>query len=103
MNANRRLLTPIAGTAIAGVMIAAATLGGSMSHGAAAPKSDRFAVVGDSLCAGQAWPNLTSECLAWSEGESNASPVRFVTMASHDKSSQITTLHRVAPEDAALQ
>lgn len=103
MNANRRLLTPIAATAIAGFMIAAATVGGTMSEGAAAPKSDRFAVVGDSLCAGQAWPNLTSECLAWSEGETSAAPVRYVTLASHDKSQQMTTLHRVAPEDGALQ
>ena len=102
MNANRRLLTPIAGTAIAGVMIAAATLGGSMSHGAAAPKSDRFAVVGDSLCAGQAWPNLTSECLAWSEGEGSSSPVRFVTIASHDVPGRVTTLERVSGDQAAL-
>ncbi|WP_075219125.1 hypothetical protein [Acuticoccus yangtzensis] len=102
MNADRRILTPIAGTVLAGFMIAAATLGGSMAEGTAAPKSDRFAVVGDSLCAGQAWPNLSSECLAWSEGQAVASPVRFVTIASSDKSARVTKLERTPVEEIAL-
>ncbi|RAH98967.1 hypothetical protein DLJ53_25400 [Acuticoccus sediminis] len=103
MNAHRRLLTPIAGTAIAGIMIAAATLGGSMSQSTAATKTDRFAVVGDSLCAGQAWPNLSSECLAWADGDETGGPVRFVTVASHDKTRQVTTLNRMPAADAPLQ
>lgn len=93
MNADRRLLTPVAGTLLAGVMVAAATLGGSVAPSEPATKGDRFAVIGDSLCAGQVWPNLTSECLAWSEGE--AAPVRFVTMASHDADRSVTTLLRI--------
>ena len=49
MNADRRLLTPIAGTVLAGFMIAAATLGGSMAETTAAPKGDRFAVVANRI------------------------------------------------------
>jgi len=103
MNADRRLLTPIAGSLVAGVMIAAATLGGSVAQDRAAPKGDRFAVVGDSLCGGQAWPNISAECLAWSEGAGNGSPVRFVTIASHTPSEGMTTLVRLPADEIASQ
>lgn len=103
MNADRRLLTPIAGSLVAGVMIAAATLGGSFADDRAAPKGDRFAVVGDSLCGGQAWPNISAECLAWSEAQGGDSPVRFVTIASHIPSEGTTTLVRMPADEVATQ
>lgn len=97
MNADRRILTPIAATAVAGLMVAAATLGGSATGDAAARKSDRFKVVGDSLCAGQAWPNLSAECVSWSEGGEAGSSVRFITIAQSDEGAATTVLARVRP------
>ncbi|WP_420392622.1 hypothetical protein [Acuticoccus sp.] len=89
-----RLNAPVAGTLFAALIVGAATLGGTLSHDEpVAQKADRFATVGDSLCDGQSWPKLSSECLAWVEGE--AAPVRFVTLASRDAEAQTTVLHRV--------
>lgn len=95
MSADRRLMTPVAGTFAAAILVAAATFGGSLATKSAAAKSDRFAVMGDNLCAGQSWPNLTEECLAWSEGDPSAQPVRYVTFASTDVAAASTTLTRV--------
>lgn len=95
MNADRRILSPMVVTAAAAMMVGAATLGGSFAaDDAVTKKSDRFALAADSLCAGQAWPNLTPECLAWQEGEFAPGNVRFVTIASHDETSGVTTLTR---------
>jgi len=96
MNADRRILTPIA-AAVAGALIAgAAKLGGLLAVGeVAAPKADRFAVIGDELCAGQIWPNLTPACLAWSGGDAVGGRVRFVTVRNADAAAGTTTLTRV--------
>ncbi|MCF3936643.1 hypothetical protein L1787_24940 [Acuticoccus sp. M5D2P5] len=95
MNADRRILSPITATVAAGFVVAAATLGGTFAADTPAQKGDRFKVMGDNLCAGQAWPNLTSECLAWSQGETGVQHVRFVTMANSDRDNGTTTLARV--------
>jgi len=95
MKSDRRLLTPITATLVAGAIVGIATLGGTFAgNQATAIKADRFAMVGDELCEGQSWPNLTPECLTWAEGESSG-PVRFVTMATTDASAGTTTLTRV--------
>ena len=95
MNADRRILTPVAASILAGFVVAAATLGGSMSSDAPAVKGDRFKVIGESLCANQEWPNISNECLVWSEGHSDDDAVRFVTLASQDGDAGVTTLTRV--------
>ncbi|MBJ3775115.1 hypothetical protein [Acuticoccus mangrovi] len=96
MNADRRILTPITASIVAGVLVAAATLGGSMASDAPARKGDRFKIVSDTLCANQSWPNITSECLAWSEGEASSQHVRFITIADHDAVRGVSTLTRVS-------
>lgn len=93
MNAHR-ILTPISVTALAGLVVGVATLGGTIAGETAAPKADRFAVVGDSLCHGQEWPNITSECLAWSEGAPIPGTIRFVTLSTTDVEAGLTTLTR---------
>ncbi|MEM9223377.1 MAG: hypothetical protein AAGB11_13365 [Pseudomonadota bacterium] len=96
MSADRRILTPVAATLIAGAIVGAATVGGTIAGSQeTAVKSDRFAVVGEQLCEGQSWPNLTPECLSWKEGEptSNAR-VRFVTFSQTDDGAGTTTLTR---------
>lgn len=97
MNADRRILTPVAATLLGGIFVGVATLGGTLAEGspAYATKTDRFATAGDSLCAGQDWPNLSPECLAWVEG-TPLKDVRFITMASQDRQAQTTTLTRTA-------
>lgn len=95
MAADRRILTPIAASLVAAGLVGAATLGGSLAGDRPAVKTDRFAVVGDNLCKGQAWPNLTPECLAWAEGDTTDGRVRFVTIADTDQSSGTTTLLRI--------
>lgn len=100
MNTNRRILTPITVSAVAGLVVAVATLGGSMTADRAqAVKADRFAGIGDTFCANQEWPNISSACLAWSEGEITEGAVRYVTVASTDFDAGITTLARVTPAD----
>lgn len=96
MNADRRILTPIAATLAGALIVGAATLGGTLAgdHVVTA-KADRFAVIGDELCADQVWPNLTPECLAWSEGEPIEGQVRFVTVHDTDATTMTTTLTRV--------
>ncbi|WP_108663116.1 hypothetical protein [Acuticoccus kandeliae] len=98
MSAKNRILSPVTATIIAGVVVAAATLGGSFASDAPATKGDRFKVMGDNLCAGQAWPNLSAECLAWSQGETTPQTVRYVTIANHDRDNGVTTLARVQDE-----
>ncbi|MEM0905888.1 MAG: hypothetical protein AAGJ94_00900 [Pseudomonadota bacterium] len=95
MPAQRRILTPIAATLVAGAIVGAATLGGTMAGDKIATKSDRFAVMGDNLCDGQSWPNLTQECLAWVQGEPVEGTVRFVTISETAPESNVTTLTRV--------
>lgn len=95
MSADRRILTPIVATLIAGGIVGAATLGGSLAGDAPAVKTDRFALVGDNLCKNQSWPNLSAECLAWAEGEPTDGRVRFVTISSHDADGGSTTLTRI--------
>jgi hypothetical protein len=96
MNADRRILTPVAATLLGGVFVGIATLGGTLSGSApaVAAKTDRFATAGDSLCEGQSWPNLSPECLSWVEG-APLGKVRFITVATHDRAAQTTTLTRV--------
>jgi hypothetical protein len=102
MNADRRILTPVAASVLAGLVVAVATLGGSLHGERAAAKADRFTSIGDTLCAGQEWPNISNECLAWSEGEIiEASAVRYVTLAATDHAAGLTTLTRVKAADEA--
>ena len=95
MSADRRILTPIVATLIAGGIVGAATIGGTVAGDAPAVKTDRFAMVGDNLCKNQSWPNLSQECLAWSEGEPTDGHVRFVTISSNDSAHGVTTLTRI--------
>ncbi len=101
MNADRRIFTPAAASVLAGLVVAVATLGGTISGEQAAPKADRFSVIGDSLCAGQDWPNITAECLAWSEGDAMPGAVRYVTMVDTDHEAGMTTLTRIPADEAA--
>lgn len=101
MNADRRILTPAAASIVAGLVVAVATLGGTIAGDGAAPKADRFATMGDILCANEVWPNLSAQCLAWSEGELVEGSVRFVTLASTNAVAGTTTLTRVAEETEA--
>lgn len=95
MTADRRILSPMVATAAAALVVGAATLGGTFAaDDAVAKKADRFALAGDTLCQNQSWPNLTPECLAWQKGEATEGSVRFVTIASHDATSGVTTLTR---------
>lgn len=101
MNANR-LLAPIAATLVAAGIVAAATIGGDVAaKDQPAQKGDRFAIVSETLCAGQSWPNLSEDCLAWTDGSAHTA-VRFVTMASHDAERGETVLTRKAVGDEAL-
>lgn len=95
MAADRRILTPIAATILAGAIVGAATLGGTLAGDQPAVKGDRFAIVGDDLCKGQAWPNLTQECLAWAEGDATEGRVRFVTLSNTDEDAGVTQLLRI--------
>ncbi|WMS40983.1 hypothetical protein RDV64_12885 [Acuticoccus sp. MNP-M23] len=95
MTSDRRLLTPISATIVAGAIVGIATLGGTMAgNQASATKADRFAMVGEELCEGQSWPNLTPACLNWSEGVESG-PVRFVTLTDTDGAAGQTNLVRV--------
>lgn len=98
MRMDLRIFSPVTATMAAGVMVAAATLGGTMASDAPAKKSDRFEVMGDSLCEGQTWPNLSPECLAWAEGETTGGTVRFVTIVETDEDARVTTLTKVPAE-----
>lgn len=95
MNADRRILTPVAVTLLGGIFVSVAIVGGTLVDGSTvtATKTDRFATTGDTLCAGHAWPNLSVECLTWLEG-GPLTDVRFITMATHDRGERITTLTR---------
>lgn len=97
MNTDRRILTPVAATLLGGIFVGVVTLGGTFAGGSTATdtKTDRFATTGATLCAGQAWPNLTAECLSWVEG-TPLTDVRFITMAVHDRAAQTTRLARTA-------
>ncbi len=101
MNTNRRLLTPVAASVLAGLVVAVATIG-SVSGDRAATKTDRFATAADSLCAGQYGPARSSECLAWSQGEMTEGTVRYVTLTSTDADAGVTTLTRVQATDEAF-
>jgi hypothetical protein len=99
MKTERRIFSPVTASVAAGLMVAAATLGGTLAaDDAAEKKADRFAVVGDSLCDGQTWPNLSEECLAWARGETTDGRVRHVTIVETDESARTTTLTRVPAE-----
>lgn len=96
MNADRRILTPVTATIAGALFMGAATLGGTFSSDAPAQKTDRFATVGDQLCEGQTWPDLSEECLAWSKGEPvDGAAVRYVTLAQTDRAAGFTELIRV--------
>lgn len=94
----RRFFSPVTASVAAAVVVAAATLGGTLASDAPAKKSDLFEVMGDALCEGQTWPNLSAECLAWAEGESTAGNVRFVTIVETDAQARVTTLTKVPAE-----
>lgn len=96
MNADRKVLSSILATVAAAALVGVATLGGTFaaSGDAATTKADRFTMASDSLCAGQTWPNLTDECIAFREGE-GGNGVRFVTMVRHDADMSTSTLSRV--------
>lgn len=96
MKNNRRILTPVTVTVIAGALVAAATLGGSLSGDAQNAKADRFTSVAQSLCSNDVWPRVSAECVAWTDGDADQSPVRFVTILSQDDGAGMTTLTRVA-------
>jgi hypothetical protein len=98
MTNERRFLSPAVATVAGALVVAAATLGGTFANDAPAEKTDRFEVMGDALCEGQAWPHLSPECLAWAEGEVTEGKVRFVTMVDHDMEDQVTTLTKVPAE-----
>jgi hypothetical protein len=102
MNTNRRLLTPVTASVVAAIVVGVATLGGAMTGDRAAPKADRFAATDKALCAGQQWPNLTNECLAWSEGTDTAGSVRFVTVAATDADAGVTTLTRTRTDASSF-
>ena len=102
MNTHRRILTPAVASVLAGLVVTLGTVGGSMTGDRAAEaKTDRFAGIGDTLCASQEWPNISNECLAWSEGEIIDGAVRYVTLASTDQEAGVTTLARVPASDEA--
>ena len=94
MSAERRVLSPIVASALAGAVVVSAALGGTIASERSTQKQDRFAVVGDDLCEGQVWPNLSDACLAWSEGTSGAAG-GYATLAAHEPELQRTTLTRV--------
>jgi len=100
MTNERRFFSPVTASIAAGAIVAAATLGGTFASDEPAQerKTDRFEVVGDSLCEGQTWPNLSPECLAWAEGETTAGTVRFVTIVETDEAARVTKLTRVPAE-----
>lgn len=95
MATERRILTPIAASIVAGALVGVATLGGTAAGDReVAVKSDRFAVIGEELCEGQDWPKITPECLSWLEGTASPTHVRFVTYAETDHNAGVTTLIR---------
>lgn len=94
MTADRRIFSPVTATVMGAVLVGAATLGGTFAADQVAQKTDRFETLGDTLCEGQSWPNLTPECLAWAEGEPLPGTVRFVTTASTNAEAQVTVLTR---------
>lgn len=95
MSTTKMVFSPIAATLVGAGMIAAATLGGSLAGERVSVKEDRFELAGDSLCKGQAWPNLTAKCLAWKEHGLSDQPVRFITIQNDATANQTTTLTRV--------
>ena len=100
---SNRLFTPIAAGVVAGVFVVFAAIGGSVtSDNATVAKADRFAGIGDTLCASQSQPNLSSECLAWSENEIAEGTGRYVTVASSDAETGITTLNRIEATSEAF-
>jgi hypothetical protein len=100
MTKERRFFSPITASIAAGAMVAAATLGGTLASDESAKerKADRFEVMGDNLCEGQTWPNLSPECLAWAEGETTEGNVRFVTVVETDETARVTKLTRMPAE-----
>ena len=98
-----RLFTPIAATVVAGIFVAFAAVGGSVTGGGAAvAKADRFVGIGDTLCANQQAQSMSNECMAWSENEMTDGAVRYVTVASSDLEAGITTLNRVKATNEAF-
>ena len=95
MSAERRVLSPIVASALAGAVVVSAALGGTIASERSTHKEDRFAVVGDDLCQGQVWPNLSDACLAWSGGTSGEATGGYATLAAHEPELQRTTLTRV--------
>lgn len=95
MKSDRRILSPMSASVAAALLVGAATLGGSVSSDRPAVKTDRFATLGDTLCAGQDWPNLSNECLAWTQGEVSNQSIRFVTVAENNIEASTTTLVRM--------
>ena len=90
-----QIFTPVIATIAAVGLFATATMGGVRTADVA-QKTDRFAMAADQLCEGQAWPNLTSECLAWKSGEPITGQVRYVTTKTDDFDAQETSLVRSA-------
>lgn len=87
----------IATTAAAGFLAAALVSGSLTAETAQAKKGDRFEVVGEELCSGQAWPNITAECVAWRNGApETADKVRYLTIERTDRAARVTELERVA-------
>ena len=83
--------------------MAFAAVGGSVTgDGAAAAKTDRFAGIGDTLCASQQGEDMSSECLAWSEDEMTDGAMHYVTVASSDAEAGMTTLNRIKATDEAF-
>lgn len=98
MTKERRFLSPVTASLAAGVMVVAATLGGTFASDERAEKTDRFAIVGDTLCDGETWPHLSPECLSWAKGETTQGAVRFVTKATTDRDARVTTLTKIPAE-----
>lgn len=90
-----RIFTPVLASVAAIGLLGAATLGGSAAD-SVADKTDRFALTADLLCEGQAWPNLTAECLAWKSGEPLEGDIRYITKKIDDPATFSTTLLRTA-------
>lgn len=88
-----QIFTPVLATIAAVGLFAGATMG-ETSVDRVAQKSDRFALAADLLCEGQAWPKLSSECLAWRSGEAVEGQVRYVTKITHVSDASSTILSR---------
>lgn len=93
-----RLKSPTIATIGALAFIGAAAAGGTSTFTAdtVAKKGDRFQIVSEELCSGQAWPNISAECVAWTNSAPDAkSVVRFITVQKSTPEHNFTELERV--------